>query len=105
MLRDYLVHSDPELIAGYGIKGTPIMEMVQSRKVLYNFRLQRAKKEKRLIVKKTLFSAFSYAQSRISLVVLWFCSFTAKSYFADFVYVCMEKKVGGLCLFVCKIYI
>ncbi len=64
---------------------------------------------RRVFIKKTWLSAFSYAQSRISLVfcrslgflVLWFSSLTAESDLVDLFVLCMEKKVGGLYLFVC----
>jgi hypothetical protein len=61
-----------------------------------------------IFIKKTWLSAFSYAESRISLVfcrslgfiVLWFSSITAESHLVDLFVLCMEKKVGGLYLFV-----
>jgi hypothetical protein len=64
---------------------------------------------RRVFIKNTWLSAFSYAQSHISLVfcrslgflVPWFSSLTAESDLEDF----LEKKVGGLSLFVCKNYI
>ena len=64
---------------------------------------------RRLIIKKTWLSAFSYAQSRISLVICrflgflvpWSSSLTAESDLADFL-CCVEKKVDGLYLIVCK---
>jgi hypothetical protein len=56
--------------------------------------------------------AFSYAPSRISLVfcrslgflIPWSSSLTAESDLVDFFVLCMEKKVGGLYLIVCKNY-
>jgi hypothetical protein len=67
---------------------------------------------RRVFIKKTWLSAFSYAGSRISLVfcfslgflVPWSSSLTAVSDLADFLS-CMEKNVGGLYLFGCKNYI
>jgi hypothetical protein len=68
---------------------------------------------RQVFIKKTWLSAFSYAQSRISLVfcrflgflVPWFSSLTDESDLAVF-YLFMEKKVGWT-LFVClqKLYL
>jgi hypothetical protein len=66
---------------------------------------------RRVFIKKTWLSAFSYAQSRISMVfcrslgflVPWSSSLTAESDLADF-FLCMEKEVGELYLVVCKNY-
>jgi hypothetical protein len=67
---------------------------------------------RRVFIKKTWLSAFSYAQSHISLVfccslgflVPWFSPLELNRDGGFFV-LCMEKKVGGLFLFVCKNYI
>jgi hypothetical protein len=64
---------------------------------------------RRVFIKKTWLSAFSYAQSHISLVfccslgfqVPWFSPLQMNRVGGFFV-LCMEKKVGGLYLFVCK---
>jgi hypothetical protein len=71
---------------------------------------------RRFIIKKTWPSAFSYAQSRIMLVICrsltfrvpWFSSFIDKTDLADFVCYVWRRRWeggGGLCLFVCKNYI
>jgi hypothetical protein len=69
---------------------------------------------RRFIIKKTWLSAFSYAQSRISLVfcrslgflIPWFSSLIDKT---DLANLCVVGGGGGgrdfLCLFVCKYYI
>jgi hypothetical protein len=68
---------------------------------------------RRVFIKKTWLSAFSYAQSRISLVfcrslgflVPWFSSLTAESDLEDFFVMFGEE--GGWTLFVClqKLYL
>jgi hypothetical protein len=69
---------------------------------------------RRFIIKNTWLSAFSHAESRISLVfcrslgflVPWFSSLIDKTDLADFVcYVWGRRGGEGLCLVVCKNYI
>jgi hypothetical protein len=72
---------------------------------------------RRFIIKKPWLSVFSYAQSRISLVICrslgflipWFSSLIDKTDLVDFCVICMDygEEGGGevLCLFVCKNYI
>jgi hypothetical protein len=67
---------------------------------------------RRVFIKKTWLSAFSYAQSHISLafccslgfLVPWFSPLQLNRVGGFFV-LCMEKKVGGLYLFVWKNYL
>ena len=69
---------------------------------------------RRVVIKKTWLSAFTYAQSRISLdfcrslgfLVPWFSSLQLNKIWRIFCVVYGEEGGGeGLCLFVCKNYI
>ncbi len=67
---------------------------------------------RRVFIKKTWLSAFSYAQSHISLVFCCSLGFLVPLFsplqlnrVGGFFVLCMEKKVGGLYFFVCKNYI
>ncbi len=75
---------------------------------------------RRFMIKKTWLSAFSFAQSRISLVIFrsrgflvpWFSSLIDKTDLADFMCYVWRRRWSrwgeggdGLCLFVCKNYI
>jgi hypothetical protein len=97
-------------VSGHKLKSSQTRVFVWFSTIVLPFykRLFRECMHRRFIIKKTWLSAFSFAQSHISLAICrslsflvpWFSSLIDKTDLADFV--CLW---GGLCLFVCKNYI